>query len=610
MHNLSRTFPQYARIFQLYLGRRIYILFLLSFFSVLAEGFGLLMLLPLLQGLDGTQFDNASLVSPGLKFGLGGITSYVQIILSQLNLQNSKIALLALITGAFLLKGALVFLVLAFGAYLRGNLLKKVKSQLFDCYANMNYEYYIGKNTGHFINVINEQINRTLIAFNYFTQVGVLAIQALGYLILGFFVAWRFGFIVLVLGLILITLFRLINKFVIGYSNKIAKESGQLAQLLIQVMHAFKYLLSTGQILKMRVDIMASINNLANHQIKIGFANAITDAAREPIAVIFVVLTLFMEVIIFEQPLAPILVSILLFYRGLNFSLALQGAWQSMLEYIGSVELLHAEFKSQDTNSEIKGSLPIENFSKNIVFKNVDFSYGQQLEGGITNISLEIPARSTVALVGKSGAGKSTLVDLITLVLRPQNGQILIDGVSEKDISTESWRSQIGYVSQEMIMFDDTIANNICLGDKFTLSKDELMRKIQAASQQANISEFIDSLPESYETLVGDRGLRLSGGQRQRLFIARELFRNPNLLILDEATSALDSESERAIQKSIEDLKGRVTVIIIAHRFSTIRSVDNIYVFDDGHLVEQGSYEYLYSLVNSKFRLLAELQAL
>ena len=173
-----------------------------------------------------------------------------------------------------------------------------------------------------------------------------------------------------------------------------------------------------------------------------------------------------------------------------------------------------------------------------------------------------------------------------------------------------SWRRQIGYVSQETVGFDDTIAHNICMGKGDPHRDPVLMRRVREAARQAHIAHFIEELPDGYDTVVGDRGIRLSGGQRQRLFIARELFRKPNLLILDEATSALDTESERYIQDSIDALKGQITVVIIAHRLSTIRNVDHVYVFDQGHLVEQGPYQSLRDSEESRFGKLVAMQSL
>ena len=193
-------------------------------------------------------------------------------------------------------------------------------------------------------------------------------------------------------------------------------------------------------------------------------------------------------------------------------------------------------------------------------------------------------------------------------MLEPSSGRLVIDNIPSQSIQLDSWRSQIGYVSQDTIVFDDSIANNISLwGDQFD-SKSDILSEIKIAAKKAHLHDFIVSLPSGYETLVGERGVKLSGGQRQRLFIARELFRRPNVMILDEATSALDSESERAIQASIDEMKGKITLILIAHRLSTIKNVDIIHVISKGKIVESGSFQELTEKPDSLFGKMVEMQ--
>lgn len=580
----------------------MYIVFALSLVAGLAEGVGILMLLPLLETLDGNTTPTAK--------EFDGISRILADLIASLDFQNPTVVILLFITLAFLIKGAITFGALGFSAYLRGQLLLELKAQMFEAYSRMSYSYYTSRDTGHFINLINDQINRSLGAFNSLAWLGSLAINALVYLALAFAVAWRFGLMALVVGLVLLVLFRSLNDYVLSISRKTAIENGQLAKLLIQTLHAFKYLKATGQIDRLNRGVIASIGRLTGYQVRTGIASGFTSAVREPVVVLFIMIIVLAQLVFLNQPLAPILVSILLFYRGLNAVLGIQGSWQATMEQIGSMELVHEEFATQGQHQEPDGPHVLGPFSQGIRLHDVQFSYCPQQGHVIKGVNLDIPVRTSVALVGESGAGKSTLVDLLALLLKPDQGQVLIDGIPVYDIQLASWRKQIGYVSQETVIFDDTIANNICLwaGDA---EQDTLLdRRIRDAARQAHISHFIETLPDGYQTLVGDRGVRLSGGQRQRLFIARELFRKPNLLILDEATSALDSESERAIQKSIDELKGQITVIIIAHRLSTIRNVDLVYVFDKGRLVEQGSYQQLRDAKNSRFGRLLAMQAL
>lgn len=246
-------------------------------------------------------------------------------------------------------------------------------------------------------------------------------------------------------------------------------------------------------------------------------------------------------------------------------------------------------FALEDTPVEIKDkadSVDLERFDMGVEFKNVSFAYEEREV--LQRVSFTIPKGQTVALVGPSGGGKSTISDLIPRFYDPSSGQIEIDGRDVRDYKIESIRSYMGIVAQETILFNDTIENNIRMGNTAATYE-----QVVEAARVANALEFIEQTENGFQTNIGDRGVKLSGGQRQRLSIARAVLRNPEILILDEATSALDTESERLVQDSLAQLlKGR-TSLVIAHRLSTIQNADKIVVVDAGRVVEQGSHDEL-----------------
>ncbi len=229
------------------------------------------------------------------------------------------------------------------------------------------------------------------------------------------------------------------------------------------------------------------------------------------------------------------------------------------------------------------GTAIVENFSHSLHFKDVTFAYKEK--NALENATLTIPKSKKIALVGSSGSGKSTLADLAIRFYDPQGGTIELDGRDIKDYSLDSYRSLFGVVSQESILFNDTIANNIRLA-----SPDAPMSEVIRVSKIAHAHDFISALPDGYDTYVGDRGMLLSGGQKQRIAIARALLHRPEIVIFDEATSALDSVSELAVQEAINDILSHQTAIIIAHRLSTIVDCDCIYVFEHGRIVESGKH--------------------
>ena len=265
-----------------------------------------------------------------------------------------------------------------------------------------------------------------------------------------------------------------------------------------------------------------------------------------------------------------------------------------------SIERIESLINENVTLQEPANPVHLKSFNHSIELKNVSFAYGDVTI--LDNLNLVIEKGKTIALVGSSGAGKSTLADLIPRFIDPTEGEVLIDGINIKEYSLQSVRNQMGIVTQEAILFNDTIANNIALGIEHANQEN-----IEHASVIANADTFIRQKDESYQTNIGDRGMKLSGGERQRLTIARAVLKNPPLLILDEATSSLDTESERLVQDAINKLMNNRTSIVIAHRLSTIRHADEIIVLQKGMIVERGTHENLINK-NGFYRKLVEMQ--
>jgi len=291
---------------------------------------------------------------------------------------------------------------------------------------------------------------------------------------------------------------------------------------------------------------------------------------------------------------------ITIFTQIINPLKSLSTASYNIQKGAASIERIQKLIHENASITEIANPVPIKCFQNSIEFRNVSFYYDEKAI--LKNINLIIEKGKTIALVGSSGAGKSTLADLVPRFHDASSGELLLDGVNIKDYGIKDLRSLMGIVTQEPILFNDTIANNIALGNPLASKED-----IEQAAKIANAHNFIVHKEMGYETNIGDRGNKLSGGERQRLTIARAVLKNPPILILDEATSSLDTESERLVQDAINNLMQHRTSIVIAHRLSTIRHADEIIVLQKGEIVERGTHD---SLIGHRgiYRRLVEMQ--
>ncbi len=292
---------------------------------------------------------------------------------------------------------------------------------------------------------------------------------------------------------------------------------------------------------------------------------------------------------------------IILFSQVMRPAKVIADAFSGVQRGIASAERI---LKLIDTVPEIQdaeNAVVLPEFKEEIEFKNVSFEY-QEGRKVLDNISFKIQKGKTIALVGTSGGGKSTLADLVPRFYDPTEGQILMDGIDLKQIQLASLSKQIGIVTQESILFNDTVANNITFGSEATDAQ------IEEAAKIANAHQYISQLADGYQTFIGDRGGRLSGGQRQRLSIARAVLKNPPILILDEATSALDTESEKLVQEALTHLMKNRTTLVIAHRLSTIQHADEILVINQGKIVERGTHNELLANENGFYKKLNSMQ--
>ncbi len=324
---------------------------------------------------------------------------------------------------------------------------------------------------------------------------------------------------------------------------------------------------------------------------RLQFSSHTFSASFEMLAVSQVALLLFLGWLIL--PPGSEAISSLLAFIGASYRFATRAqiavnSFGTMLFYSGQLKRLNHFLKQEDKHYLSQGGKTAVLNQGQVRFEDVSLKYSQTSQESLSHINISLPLEKTIAFVGTSGSGKSSLFDLIAKLYEPSSGIIKINGEDLSQIDLTHWRNSIGIVNQDIFLFHDSIEGNLRFG-KPEASEEEL----RSAARLAGADAFIHQLPEGYKTVIGDRGLRLSGGERQRIAIARALIRSPKILLLDEATSSLDSETERAVQECLDSLQHRMTILIVAHRLSTIMRSDLIYVLDQGQVIEQGTHSDL-----------------
>lgn len=345
-----------------------------------------------------------------------------------------------------------------------------------------------------------------------------------------------------------------------------------------------------------------SLKEYCHHLFTRGKFVSLLNPAFNTLNAIGLAMILFLGSLILANQTSTWLTSILLFivilYRLMGPATSLNNVRGLIVSRYPALRSVNDFLKRHDKPFMQDGTTEFEQLKHQIAFENLSFQYEASDESVLKNISFVIPRGKVTAIVGPSGSGKSTVVNLITRLYDPQEGRIAVDGIDLRQLTLNSWRTHVAVVSQDTFIFNDTVSTNLRFARQAATQQE-----IEQAAKLAEAHQFIQSLPQGYDTLLGDRGVRLSGGQQQRLAIARAFLADPAVLILDEATSSLDSETELAIQTSLNQLSQNRTVIAIAHRLSTIRNADNILLLDQGRIIEQGTHETLMQKRGSYWRL-------
>ena len=589
--------------------------FLNVFFNILYSLFSALSfvaLIPMLDVLFGkAQPITEAPVYSGNLLDLGSYgKAYLNYKVGALAGENTIWALaivIALVLSLFLLKNLFSYLASFFITYLRNGVLKDLRNNLYKKIVNQPIAFFSDQRKGdimsRMIGDVNEVQNSMLSALESFIREPLTIIFSI-LVMLGISVKLTlFTFIFIPIAAAVISK---IGKSLKKNSIAVQQEQGRFLSLIeetiggLRVIKAFN---AESIFSKRFANSSQTFNRLSN---KVMNRQNLGSPMSEFLGILMIAVLLWFggSLVLVDKTLegTQFIAFMGLAYNILTPAKAISRASYDMRRGNAAAERILEILDYDNPIKERENPVVIKDFTTVITLNNVTFAYAEQPV--LTNFSLEVSKGKTVALVGQSGSGKSTIANLITRFYDVNQGAILIDGVDVKDMQTASLRKLIGVVSQDSILFNDTIKNNLLIG-KPDATDEELI----TAAKIANAYEFINDLPEGFDTNIGDAGSKLSGGQKQRLSIARAVLKNPPIMVLDEATSALDTESERLVQNALENMMKHRTSIVIAHRLSTIQNADLIVVMQKGRIVEQGTHTELIQK-NGMYKRLVEMQTI
>lgn len=520
------------------------------------------------------------------------LPNHIEYFISQLIIENgSKKALLmviGLILLVFFFKNLFRYLAMFFMAPVRNGIIYDLRKQIFDKYIDLPLSFYSQEKKGDLMNRMTSDVQEIewsiLNTIEAIFKAPLIIIGSLTFMVL---TSPQLTLFVIVL--IVFTAFIIggISKTLKKSSSEVQTRLGHISSILEETLGGLRIIKGFNAQNYQRAKLEKDNREYRDILTKLLWRRDLSSPLSEFLGIVVVsALLWYGSTLVFNNQLSPELffAFIFAFFQVIEPAKSFSSAYYNVQKGLAAVDRVDHLLNTHNPIIDPVNPIAKNSFEDCITFDEVDFQYDNAELPALSNISIKIKKGEVVALVGSSGAGKSTFVDLLPRFFDASKGSIKIDGIDIKDMSLYTLRNMFGIVSQEAILFNDTIKNNILFGSKAT--DDEIAQ----AAEIANVSEFVNSMPNAYLSNIGDRGMKLSGGQRQRLTIARAVLRNPPIMILDEATSALDSESELLVQDALEKLMKNRTTIVIAHRLSTIKNADKIVVLENGKIVEMGSH--------------------
>lgn len=587
------SFLGYFRYFKKILGNHIYLFIILNSLVGILDGIGLTMFIPLLSVATDSSNANESL----------GKLQIVIDFLKNIGIEFNVVNILILMVLLFSAKGFINYLKTIYITKINIQAVQNLRFTLIGRLVKLSYEGFTTMSVGRIQNHIFGEANRLISAMDRYLNSIQFATMVITYMALATISNWQFAIMVAIGGYFADFLYKYLSNLIRDYSRKQINLGNNFNEILIQAVNNFKYLKATNysKIYNDRLKENIKLNDIYGFNIQ--KLNSIMVNAREPIIISIIAIVVIMQIKIFNGNLASILISLLLFYRCLGYLTNLQGAWVQFIQQSTAIESIDTILEEFKQNEEPQNPTPI-NTIRNIEVKNLNITFGNTPI--LKNINMNIPPKTSIAFVGESGAGKTTLANVICGLQIPHGGKVIVDEKSLYESNLNTYRSKIGYITQEPVIFNDTIFNNVTFWAEKT---PETLEKFYKVMDMVSMKKFVEELENKEDSTLGNNGVLVSGGQKQRISIARELYKDVELLIMDEATSALDSETEKYIKDNIDMLHGKFTMIIIAHRLSTIKNVDTVYLLEKGVITGSGSFNEL-AQTSERFKKMVELQEL
>ncbi|WBL27149.1 ABC transporter ATP-binding protein [Zunongwangia sp. HGR-M22] len=519
---------------------------------------------------------------------------------------SALITICILIIILFFIKNLFNYMAMYFIASLRNGMLRDIRNRIYDKITELPISFFSEKRKGDTISRITSDVQEIQSSFLSMLEMFVKEPLTLLFTLIGMLIiSWELTLFVLIFLPISGLIISSIGKKLKAKSTSAQQENAHFLSIVEETLSSLKIIKGFNAEGKFKLKFHESTNRLNNILNALLHRQNLASPMSEFLGVMVITVVLWFggKMVLIDQTMdaATFIGFLVLTYNILTPAKAISKATYSVQKGNASAERILEIIETETNLKDAPNAIKKESFDTKIEVNNINFKYEKELV--LKNFSMSVPKGQTIALVGQSGSGKSTIANLITRFYDVNDGSIKIDGTDIREISKHSLRNLMGLVTQDSILFNDTIRNNVALG-KDNATEDEIINALKIA----NAWEFISTMPQGLDTNIGDSGNKLSGGQKQRLSIARAVLKNPPIMILDEATSALDTQSEKLVQQALENMMRNRTSVVIAHRLSTIQNADNIIVMQRGQIVEQGKHEDLLAKKGT-YQKLVEMQS-